>query len=145
MLTTVGSGVKLPAVAAGQDDPCIAFSVGVDADEANSINALDCKGDVIRINGEYFFKLSKALKEFYYVLINSNSFHRWFDTLLSGSKSYSNSGCHMRILFQYPRSQRRCYKISPSNLWWVYWVVVFHSYYKTKNFIYIWGLSLFRL
>ena len=136
MLTTVGSGVKLPAVAAGQDDPCIAFSVGVDANEANSINALACKGDVIRINGEYFFKLSKALKDFYWVLKNSNCFLRWFNTLLSGSESNSNSGCHMRILFQYPRSQRRCYKIPPSNLWLVSYVVVFHSYYKT-NFKYV--------
>ena len=62
MLTTVGSGVKLPAVAAGQDDPCIAFSVGVDANEANSINALACKGDVIRINGEYFFQTFQDFK-----------------------------------------------------------------------------------
>ena len=57
---TVGNGIVLPAVADAtqQAAPCIAFSIGVDADEVNSITDNDCKGDLIRINGEETSSLS---------------------------------------------------------------------------------------
>ena len=53
--TTVGNGVTLPADGANGVDPCIAFSVGVDADTEKATEAKNCKGDLIRINGENHF------------------------------------------------------------------------------------------
>ena len=51
--TDVGSGVTLPTTAANSDNPCVAFSIGVDANDAQAIPAINCKGDLIRINGKY--------------------------------------------------------------------------------------------
>ena len=52
--TDVGSGVTLPTIdAATMDNPCIAFSIGVDANTDQAIPALNCKGDLIRINGKH--------------------------------------------------------------------------------------------
>ena len=54
--TDVGNGVKLPTIAAAdaakKDNPCIAFSVGTKENTDQSIPALSCMGDLIRINGK---------------------------------------------------------------------------------------------
>jgi len=49
----VGNGIMLPPNAdkTMQDDPCTAFSVGVDADPEKAVKANLCKGDLIRIPG----------------------------------------------------------------------------------------------
>ena len=47
--------MTLPADGANGVDPCIAFSVGVDADTEKATEAKNCKGDLIRINGENHF------------------------------------------------------------------------------------------
>ena len=50
---TIGNGINLPTTAAPDGDPCTAFSVGAQADEANAQAAIACKGDLIRIPGKY--------------------------------------------------------------------------------------------
>ena len=53
--TAIGNGVTLGAAGANGVLPCIAFSVGVDANEANAIAGDLCQGDLIRINGMDYF------------------------------------------------------------------------------------------
>ena len=121
--TTVGSGVTLPAAAdtTTQDLPCTAFSVGVDANEIQAIKAIACKGDLIRINGEYLLIIVCFKFQFMFccILINFKYYRRWLNTMLPRCKSFSNPRCSLWILFQHSRSKRRCCKISSPNLWLV--------------------------
>ena len=53
--TAIGNGVTLGAAGTQGVLPCVAFSVGVDANEEQGIPGVNCKGDLIRINGEDYF------------------------------------------------------------------------------------------
>ena len=53
--TAIGNGVTLGAAGTQGVLPCVAFSVGVNANEEQGIPGDLCMGDLIRINGEDYF------------------------------------------------------------------------------------------